>query len=101
MLLLYITCKDKKEAEAISRHLVNAKLVACTNYFPIMSMYLWNDKLENSKEYVVIAKTVKKNIEMIEKEVKSIHSYECPCILRIEAEANEEFENWVKKETKI
>jgi len=97
MIIFYITCKDKKEAEAISRHLLSSKLVACTNSFPITSMYFWNNKLETGKEHVLLAKTLKTKAELVEKEVKTIHSYECPCIIQIEANANEEFTNYLKK----
>ena len=35
MILIYITCKDKEEAKKISKHLLEKKLIACTNMTPI------------------------------------------------------------------
>lgn len=98
MALVYITCKDKKEAEKISLDLLKKRLIACANIFPIKSMYWWKGKIERSNEYVIIAKTNNKNFKKLEKEVKKVHSYEIQCILRINSTANKEYEEWLNKE---
>lgn len=96
-----MTCRDEEEARKISMHLVKNRLAACTNMFPIRSMYWWKDKIEETEEYAVIAKTIDENYEKIKKEIKKIHSYEVPCIMKINADVNEEYGNWIKKETKV
>ena len=98
MTLVYITCKDKKEAEKISLNLLRKRLIACANIFPIKSMYWWKGSIVNDKENVLIAKTSNKNFKKLEKEVKKIHSYEIQCILRIDSAANKEYEIWANKE---
>ena len=98
MTLVYITCKDKKEAEKVSMHLLKKRVIACANIFPIKSMYWWEGKIVNGKENAVIAKTSDKNFKKVEDEVKKIHSYEIPCILRINADASRDYEAWAKKE---
>ena len=98
MTLVYVTCKDKKEAEKIAIHLLRKRLIACANVFPIKSMYWWQGKIANDKENVIIAKTNNKNFKKVVSEVKKIHSYEIPCILKINATANKEYEGWANKE---
>lgn len=98
MILIYITCKDNEEARKISRHLLEKKLVACANIHPTESMYWWENKIQNDNEFVIIAKTKGENYEKVKQEVKKIHSYEVPCILKIDAEANEEYNSWINKE---
>ena len=98
MTLVYITCKDEKEAVKISKYLLEKRLIACSNIFPIRSMYLWKGKMRDEKEVVIIAKTIDRNYDKIKKEVSKIHSYDVPCILKIDAEANESYEQWVNKE---
>ena len=98
MALIYITCKDKKEAEKISMHLLKKRLIACANIFPIKSMYWWNFKIVNESENAIIAKTNEKNFKIAEKEIKRIHSYKIPCILKINASANKEYEEWANRE---
>lgn len=99
MLLIYITCKDNKEAKRIGKQLLEKRLIACTNMYPIESMYWWENKIQEDKEVVLLVKTGEKNYEKVKEEVQKLHSYEIPCILRIKAEANEEYNKWVEKET--
>jgi len=100
MTLIYITCKDEEEAVKISRHLLNEKLIACSNMHPIRSMYRWNGKIKDEREFVIIAKTLDKYYEKIKEDVKKMHTYDVPCILKIDAEANEEYNQWVIDEVK-
>ena len=100
MTLIYITCKDEEEAVKISKHLLEKRLIACSNMHPIRSMYWWNDKIQDEKEVVIIAKTKNKNYEKIKAEVSKLHSYDVPCILKIDAQANEKYDKWVDEEVK-
>jgi len=97
MTLAYITCKDSKEAEKISSYLLKKRMIACANIFPIKSTYWRNSKIVHDKEYVVIAKTNNKNFKKLEDEVKKIHSYDIPCSLKINADANKEYKKWANK----
>lgn len=98
MALIYITCKDKEEAEKISRYLLENRLIACSNMFPVKGMYWWEGKIVDDNEIVIIAKTNSKNFSKAEKEVKKLHSYKVPCILKIGAKANKDYEEWAEKE---
>ena len=98
MVLVYITCKDEKEAIKISKRLLEKRLIACSNMHPIRSMYWWKGKMQDEKEIAILAKTIDKNYDKIKEEVSKMHSYDVPCILKIGAEANESYEQWVKGE---
>ena len=98
--LIYIICRDEKEAVKISKHLLNKRLIACSNLCPIRSLYRWKGKIQDEKEFVIMAKTKEKNYGKIKEEVKKLHSYDVPCILKIDAEANESYEKWVDEEVK-
>ena len=100
MTLIYITCKDEEEAVKISKHLLEKRLIACSNMYPVRSMYRWQGKIQDEKEFVMMAKTKEKNYGKIKEEVKKIHSYDVPCILKIDAEANESYDKWVNEEVK-
>ena len=97
MIIVYITCKDEQEAVNISKHLLNKRLIACSNIHPIRSMYWWNKKIEDEREFALIAKTKEKNYKNIKEEVKKLHSYDVPCILKIDAGANENYARWVNE----
>ena len=101
MIMVYVTCRDGEEARKISTHLLDNKLIACANIFPINSLYKWDDKLEDSKEIVIIAKSIKEKFQEIEKQVKKMHSYKTPCIVMIEInESNKDYLDWVRDELK-
>jgi periplasmic divalent cation tolerance protein len=99
-IIFYVTHKNLEEAKKVGNHLLKKKFIACANYFPIESSYWWNEKIEESKEIISILKTKKENKELVEKEIKSIHPYETPCIIHFEVSANKDYEDWINKESK-
>jgi len=94
---IYVTNPNEKEAKKIALHLLKKRLVACTNIFPIQSSYWEKGKIENTKEVVLILKTRKENFEKVKNEIKKIHPYSVPCIIKFGVEANKEYENWLKE----
>ncbi|MFC1754099.1 divalent-cation tolerance protein CutA [Thermoproteota archaeon] len=99
MIFIYITCKDKKEAKSIAKELIEKKLIACANIFPIESLYNWEGKLVDEEETVLLCKTREGNYNDVAKAVKKMHSYEVPCICKIKADANKSYFDWIHKET--
>ena len=95
---LYITAKDKAEAQRISKPLLQKKLIACANIFPIESMYRWKGKIVNGKEAVLILKTMKKKVVVLRREIEKMHSYEIPCIAQIDVKVNEKYGTWMEKQ---
>lgn len=100
LIFVYITNPSKKHAEKVALHLLKKKLIGCANIFPVKSFYWWQGKIEESKEYVLLAKTIKENFEKIKEEVKKVHDYKVPIIGRLEVESNKEYEDWVRKEVR-
>ncbi|MGM0419165.1 MAG: divalent-cation tolerance protein CutA [Thermodesulfobacteriota bacterium] len=102
-LVFYMTAENKEEAEKIAKELISKKLAACVNILgDINSFYEWEGKVENGTETAFIAKTSKeKSSEFIEF-VKSIHSYETPCIISFKPETgNPDFLSWIFESVKI
>jgi periplasmic divalent cation tolerance protein len=99
---IYTTTSSKREAQKISSHLLNKKLIACANIFsPIESHYRWKSKNQKSKEFAVVFKTRSALYKKIEKEISKIHSYECPCIVEIPwLNTSKTFGQWIISETK-
>ena len=99
LVLIYVTHKDIHEAKTIASSLIEQKLIACANFFPIESMYRWEGKVENSKEVVALLKTTTEHWARVQKEIKKMHSYDVPCIMKIDAEAHEGYIKWIESET--
>lgn len=98
--IIYITFGSEEDAQRISTQLVEEHLAACANIFPIKSIYEWNAELQNDQEWVAILKTTHERWSTIKSRVEEIHPYEVPCIMKIEAEANDKYEVWINEQTR-
>ncbi len=98
-LLFYITHPDENTARQVSDQLIEQRLVACANVFPITSAYWWLGKIEHENEWVSILKTRTDLENRVEEAVRRIHPYQTPCILRFEVRANAAYEAWIVSET--
>lgn len=101
MIILYVICRDEEEAAAISTHLLEQRLVACTNRFPVASAYWWEGKLVDDSEFVLLAKTTARNYLGAREAVLAMHSYSVPCVLRLEvADVAPAYLDWLIQETR-
>jgi periplasmic divalent cation tolerance protein len=98
--VVLVTCATLEGARKIAREVVEKKLAACVNIVThaVESFYAWEGKLENSSEYLLIAKTSEERVEELQKEVLRLHSYEVPefVVLPIVA-GSEEYLKWLGK----
>lgn len=97
-LIFYITHPDEATARRVSDHLLERRLVACANIFPIQSAYWWQQSLQHEGEWVSIVKTRLDLETAVEAAVQAMHPYQTPCILRFEARANAAYEEWIAAE---
>lgn len=100
--LIYITAGSMDEARSIGKELVTRRLAASVNIIDgINSLYWWEGEIRDEKEVTILAKTKESLVpELIEK-VRSMHSYDCPCIVSLPIlEGNRPFLEWIREETK-
>ena len=98
-IIIYITHPSMKAAKKVCAALLEKRLIACVNYFPIESAYWWKGNIENAKEIVSMVKTRKENWTKVKKAVEAIHPYETPCIMKLEVESNPSYAKWIGNET--
>ena len=98
---VYMTAGSVEEAKSIGQMLVVQNLAACVNLLENMtSIYKWEEKLEESKEVIMIAKTRKTLMPKLIETVNSLHSYDCPCILELPIQGgNPDFLSWIERKT--
>ena len=97
--IIYITHQNEDEAKKVTTHLLDRRLIACANLFPIQSSYWWEGKIAAEAEVVSIVKTRSQNWEKVKAEVKKVHPYKVPCIMKLDVQADEEYEAWIHAET--
>ena len=99
---IYMTASSKGEAQKIGRELVQSRLAACVNIFDNMqSIYQWEEKIQEDSEVALIAKTTDSMVSQLIEKVKTLHSYDCPCIVSLPvSDGNPPFLDWVRSEVK-
>jgi periplasmic divalent cation tolerance protein len=101
-IVVLITCGSEEEALKIANALVEEHLAACVNLVsPIRSIYRWEGKIWDEKEWLLIIKTQKQRFEELEKKVKFLHSYSVPEIISLPiVEGSSSYLNWLEEMTK-
>jgi periplasmic divalent cation tolerance protein len=99
--VVLVTCGSEEEAVKIAHSLVEERLAACVNFIsPVRSIYRWEGKIWDEKEWILIIKTQKKRFEEVEKKVKSLHSYSVPEIISLPVvEGASSYLKWVEEMT--
>jgi periplasmic divalent cation tolerance protein len=100
-LSLYITVPSCEVAAKIGRTLIEERLSACVSIISgVHSIYRWRDKIETATEVALITKIRAALFEEIEKRVRELHPYDCPCIVAWPIEAGHEpYFDWLAQET--
>ena len=98
---VYMTAGSFEEAKRIGQILVGQNLAACVNLLENMtSIFNWEDKMEESQEVIMIAKTRKTLMPKLIETVNRLHSYDCPCILELPIQGgNPDFLSWIGSQT--
>ena len=101
-IVVLVTCGSEEDALKIGNALVEAHLAACVNLVaPIRSIYRWEGKIWDEKEWLLIIKTQKHRFEELEKKVKSLHSYSVPEIIGLPiVEGASSYLKWIEEMTR-
>ena len=96
-IVVLMTAATNEEATRIAELLVNKKLAACVQILPEMqSIYVWKGEVQREREVLLLAKTTRTNFVELEREVRTIHSYETPEIIALRVvEGSEPYLKWL------
>ncbi len=96
-----VTTGSEEQAVSIARVLVGERLAACVNIVgPIRSIYRWRDRVEDDREYLLIAKTRATLYIKLEKRVRELHTYEVPEVLALSVDrGSPPYVKWVLEST--
>ncbi len=99
---IYMTAGSKAEAQKIGTALVESRLAACVNILDNMqSIYRWEQEIQQDTEVVLIAKTTDSLVSQLIEKVKTLHSYDCPCIVSLPIlDGYAPFLDWIEAEVK-
>jgi periplasmic divalent cation tolerance protein len=84
------------DSEKIAKVLVEERLAACVNVFPVKSYYIWEGKLSEDEEELMIIKTTQEAAKNIKARILELHSYKLPEIIIIPIVGGEErYLQWI------
>jgi periplasmic divalent cation tolerance protein len=100
-LVVFVTCGSEEEGLKIAHALVQERLAACVNLMsPIRSIYRWEGKICDEKEWLLIIKTQTARFDNLEKRVKALHSYSVPEIIALPiVTGSPSYLNWLEEMT--
>ena len=97
--VIFVTAKDKAQAQQIARRLLQEKLIACANIIPgVNSFFWWEKKIDQSQETLLVIKSKKSLFGKIVKIVKACHSYSVPEIIALPiVQGEKNYLKWLKE----
>jgi len=96
-IIMLSTCSDLAEAKKMSRAIIEKRLAACVNIFPVHSIFRWKESIEESDEQLLVIKTSSTLFKKASECIKNLHSYEVPEIISIEMkQGSRPYLKWLK-----
>jgi periplasmic divalent cation tolerance protein len=101
-IVVLITAPSSRTAGSIGRKLVTEGLAACVNIIPrLTSIFIWQSRLCNEKESLMLVKTVRSRFRQLEKRVKQLHPYTVPEIIALPVvSGSSDYLKWVRGATR-
>lgn len=95
--LVLCTVPDEEAGVRIGHALLDSRLAACVSLVPgLRSLYRWKEEICDEREVLLLIKTRTHLWETLLPELRSLHPYEVPEILRFPASAGlEAYLEWV------
>lgn len=98
--IITTTIDDEKGAREIAVSLLELRLVACVQIYPIESLYHWNDSIEESSEFLIQMKTKNEHFKAVREQILRQHSYDIPEIIMTPiVDADKAYLAWIDNET--
>ena len=99
--IILVTAPSPEVANRLAHSLVTEHLAACVNVIPtVMSTYVWEGKLEQTGEALMMIKTRSSRYAELEQYIRTHHPYTTPEIVEIPAgQVTQQYWQWVLKET--
>ena len=83
-IVVLMTAGSQEEASRLAEMLVGAHLAACVQIMPQMeSIYRWKGEVHRAPEFLLLAKTTAACFDELEREVRSLHTYDTPEIIAL------------------
>jgi periplasmic divalent cation tolerance protein len=90
---------DPAEAALVARKLLEERLAACVSLTDTVSMYRWQDVVQEAAETALTAKTTIDLAAQAAARIAQLHSYDLPVVERWPVAVDEAVATWVRNAT--
>jgi periplasmic divalent cation tolerance protein len=99
MVFIYTTCKDVKEAERLGTLIIEKKMAACVDFWPISSCYNWEGSFQCVSQAMLLVTTFESKLESINTIISDNHTYSVPLIAGVDVRRiNHPYKEWMMRE---
>lgn len=100
MIIAVLVTIPEKDAEHLSKMLLEERVCACVNIVKgVKSLFWWQGKIDETQEAILIIKTKDSLFGKLKTLIKNNHPYEVPEVISFKIDQiNQEYLDWVNKE---
>jgi periplasmic divalent cation tolerance protein len=96
MLFIYTTCKNIDEAKELGSLIINKKIAACVDFWPISSCYEWEGSFQCVDQAMLLVTTFESKLEEVNEIISKNHSYSVPLIAGVDVRrVNSSYKEWM------
>ncbi len=100
-IIVVTTYSRKKTGSRIIDALLDSRLAACVQVFPIRSFYRWKGKVAKDSEHLMLIKAKSRDFEEIKETIIENHDYEVPEIISVRVDkGHAAYLGWIDKVTR-
>jgi periplasmic divalent cation tolerance protein len=101
MIVLITTLHKKQDAVRIGKGLLEKRLIACYNLWPVESAYWWKGEIVQDDEVMMIMKSTLRWFDDIDEYLKEESGYEVPELVALDSEKIDlSYQRWINEEVR-
>lgn len=87
-----------EEAKRLGKMMIEKKVAACIDMWPMQSMYMWEGKLEDREETMLLITTLESKLQDVQDHIAENHTYSVPLIAGVDVRRiNHDYKEWMSK----
>lgn len=99
MVFIYTTCESMEEAKKLGGIIIDQKIAACVDFWPISSCFNWKGELKCVEQAMLMITTFEAKIDAVTQLISENHTYSIPLIAGVDVRRiNHPYKEWMMGE---